>query len=63
MSAPNHRRNVPEPNWIDRFAGKLDEDFARGALDTADMSRVDRLEPLDADAAASALERPGPESL
>jgi uncharacterized protein (DUF433 family) len=24
---------TPEPNWIDRFAGTLDEDFARGALD------------------------------
>lgn len=28
----------------------------------ADMNWVDRLEPLDADAAAAALERPGPES-
>lgn len=28
----------------------------------ADMSWVDRLEPLDADAAAAALERPGPDS-
>lgn len=27
-----------------------------------DMSWVDRLEPLDADAAAAALERPGPDS-
>lgn len=28
----------------------------------ADMSWVDRLEPLDADAEAAALERPGPDS-
>jgi hypothetical protein len=28
----------------------------------ADMSWVDRLEPLDADAAAAALQRPGPDS-
>jgi len=28
----------------------------------ADMSWVDRLEPLDEDAAAAALERPGPDS-
>ncbi|HYI41715.1 MAG TPA: DUF433 domain-containing protein [Allosphingosinicella sp.] len=49
-------------HWIDKVAGTLDEDFARGALDPADMSWVDRLEPLDADAAAAALERPGPDS-
>ncbi len=61
MNAPNQPMIVPEPDWIDRFAGKLDEDFARGALDPSDMSWVDRLEPPDSDAAAAALDRPGPE--
>ena len=49
-------------NEIAKVTRKRGRFPGRAKPDTADMSWVDRLEPLDADAAAAALERPGPDS-
>jgi hypothetical protein len=47
-------------NEIAKVTPKRGRVFSRPKPGAADMSWVDRLEPLDADAEAAALERPGP---
>lgn len=50
-------------NEIGKVTGKSRRAPGRPRAAPADMRWLDRLEPLDADAAAAALERPGPDVL
>lgn len=49
-------------NEIAKVVAKRGRALGRRKLTPADMSWVDRLEPLDPDAEAAALERAGPDS-